>query len=346
MTIPRARRSLLLVPLLLLGAYGLIQALDAPTEEHVSPLAVTQIAAPDTARIPPALPARSVPAPPPLNASARRAPAAPLASAVPASPSGETATPPVVVETTRVFSAAVAAEPVAKSLQAVAAPRPQSLAPATPTLVATLPRKPLDRFTLRYAVYYGEDGIRLGDAIYEWRLAQGRYSLVSTAEAKGVASLFLRGKIIQTSEGRVTSAGLKPERYWLIRKGQKRDVADFDWNLGRLQLGAESLELPVGSQDLLSFAFQLALTADANMAPWRLWVTNGRKLRDYQFRILGRERLKIAGEEVDTFHLRGSHADEDNLDVWLAPARQWLPARIRTLDNKGKVTQMNLEEGG
>lgn len=200
-----------------------------------------------------------------------------------------------------------------------------------------------EHFTLRYAVHTGDDGMRLGEAVYEWRAVDGRYSLTSSAKAGGVAAIFLQGRLEQSSRGRLTPTGLKPEQYWLVKKEKKQDQANFDWNQGRLAQDGEVLELPVSTQDLLSFPFHLAMTADAAATEWRLWVTNGRKLRDYQFRNLGREKLSIGDSEVETLHLQGARPGEGTLDVWLAPQRHWLPARIRTLDQKGRVTLLKLE---
>ena len=73
-------------------------------------------------------------------------------------------------------------------------------------------------------------------------------------------------------------------------------------------------------------------------------VSNGRKLREYHFRNLGHERITQGEAEIDTLHLQGSRVGEGTLDVWLAPSRHWLPLRIRTLDQKGKVLGLNLEE--
>lgn len=200
-----------------------------------------------------------------------------------------------------------------------------------------------DRLNMRYAVRAGDDGFNLGKAFYTWRRWEGRYRLVSSAEASGLAALFVSGKLVQHSEGAFTRTGLRPEVYWLERNGQRKDWVRFDWGNQRLLQGDDVSELPGGSQDLLSFPFQLALTLDASAPEARLWVSNGRKLREYVFRKLGNERLRLGKTEVDTLHLRGECAGEDRLDVWLAPSRQWLPLRIRTLDSKGKVMLLNLE---
>lgn len=215
---------------------------------------------------------------------------------------------------------------------------------ATQALSAsTAAREFPERLNMRYAVRAGDDGFNLGKAFYTWRRWDGRYRLVSSAEASGLASLFVSGKLVQQSEGTLTRLGLRPDSYWLERNGQRKDAVRFDWGNQRLRQGDDEAPLPAGSQDLLSFPFHLALSVDEAAPDARMWVSNGRKLREYVFRKLGNERLRLGKAEVDTLHLRGESAGEDRLDVWLAPSRQWLPLRIRTLDSKGKVMLLSLE---
>lgn len=251
------------------------------------------------------------------------------------------------------------AEPVAESMIPeppspppeihVAAAYESAPAPAMPELDAGKPEPALalralpESLTLRYVVRAGDEGFNLGEAVYSWRSHNGQYRLLSSAEASGLAALFINGKLVQQSEGALTPDGLRPVSYWLERNEQRKDTVRFDWARRRLTQGDSEVELPAGAQDLLSFSFHLALTVDASTPEMRLWVSNGRKLREYVFRRLENERLQLGKAEVDTLHLRGESAGEDRLDVWLAPSRQWLPLRIRTLDSKGKVMLLSLE---
>jgi hypothetical protein len=248
------------------------------------------------------------------------------------------------------------AEPIAAPPAAPVEMVPAAEAPAPPRSAPPLPAAPEpaapqaaqrtlpERLTLRYAVQAGDGGFGVGQAFYTWQRRDGRYSLVSIARPTGLAALFVSGKLVQTSEGTITPHGLQPEQYWLARNERKQDMARFDWAQRRLVQAGSGVELPVGSQDLLSFPFHLAMNVDESTREWTLWVSNGRKLRDYLFRNLGRERLSVGEGEVDTLHLQGSRSGEGTLDVWLAPSRHWLPLRIRTLDHKGKVFMLSLEE--
>lgn len=169
--------------------------------------------------------------------------------------------------------------------------------------------------------------------------------MVSTVQAIGLASLFIHGRIVQVSQGRIDGGGLQPEQYWLEKSGRQEDSARFDWHMNRLVLAGdrESLPLQPQAQDLLSFPFELAMTARPDESGFVLWVTNGRKFRDYTFRTLGLEVINVAGGQVSALHLQGARAGEGTLDVWLDLGNSGLPVRIRTRGDDGKTMVLRLE---
>jgi len=212
----------------------------------------------------------------------------------------------------------------------------------TPTGETHRVRELPDQLTLVYNVLAGEGGFNLGQASYTWKVEGDRYSLESFAEAKGLVSLFMTGRIRQSSQGRIGSSGLVPETFEQSKKEGRQDTARFDWKSKQLHLAKGEQPLTVGTQDLLSFPFHLAMTVMEGEAELRMPVTNGRKVKDYLFRVLPPEELKVGGTNMKTLHVHGSREGEGNLDVWLAPDRHWLPVRIRTLDQKGKQVEMVL----
>ena len=199
-----------------------------------------------------------------------------------------------------------------------------------------------ERIALRYSVQSGEDGLSIGQAVYSGQMRDGRYALVSTTEATGITAVFVSGKIVQRSEGRVTSEGLRPEVFTSAKGEGKVKTARFDWARGQLLLPVGGVELPPQAQDLVSFPFHLAMSVEEADPAWTLSVTNGKSLRDYRFQVIGRESLALVGGRVEAVHLRGMRDGDARFDVWLAPAREWLPVRIRTLDENGKAITMTL----
>ncbi len=202
-----------------------------------------------------------------------------------------------------------------------------------------------ERLEMRYTVLVGNKGFVMGSARYLWESRDGRYVLKSTAEPTGVAAMFIHSRVIQTSEGQVDAWGLKPDRYLQQRGESRQYMAMFDWESRRLmQSGPDgSRPLADNAQDLLSFPFHLTLTARAEEPEFVLPVTDGRKMRDYTFRILGKERLKLHGRELDTLHLQGTREGEGTMDVWLAGELGGLPVQIRTYDQGGRMIMLVAE---
>jgi len=248
-------------------------------------------------------------------------------------------------------SAPSTSEPVASVVaEVIRLPSP----PAPPPPAAKPPGRPVVRtlpsdLVIHYSVQIGEGdtGFVAGRATYIWQSRNGRYSLVSTVEATGLAALFVSGRLVQLSEGEIDSAGLRPSQYWLQRNERKQDIARFNWDRNQLTLeGRASAVLSPQAQDLLSFPFHLVITASEGETDFVLGVTNGRKLNEYAFHVLGRERIGLKGRQLETLHLRGVREGEGSLDVWLDLDHSGLPARIRTLDRKGKVMELLLEGVG
>jgi len=216
---------------------------------------------------------------------------------------------------------------------------PDSPSPLQPEVLRNLP----EQISLRYNVQSGEEGFIIGQTNYSGRFQHGQYSLHSVTEATGISALFISGKIIQTSEGRVTAHGLQPTLFWSAKGKRSQPPVRFDWEQSLLLLPGGGVELPPQTQDLMSFPFHMAMLMSDEVEEWHLPVTNGKKLRVYVFQRLGREKLLLGESELETLHLRGERSGEGSLDVWLSPARNWLPVRIRTLDQKGKVIVLTLQ---
>lgn len=210
---------------------------------------------------------------------------------------------------------------------------PESAAPAPPPMP--------QRVTTRFTLFKGLNGLRVGRAEQVWKLDGDRYTITSVAEASGLFSLFASGKFVQESRGEMTPAGLKPSNYRVERgkdSADKTDTAEFDWHAMTLTLasggGKQTLKLPEGTQDLLSFMYQLAFAPPQGSAV-KLQMTNGRKLDGYAYWIV-EEALETPMGVLNTLHL-GKHREEGEKDteVWLAADYHYLPVKISQIDKDG-----------
>ena len=235
-----------------------------------------------------------------------------------------------------------AIQPPASDEPAIREPAPP-LAPAQTTL-------PL-RAELRYTLFKGEGdgGLKVGKVVQTWKRDGDSYALTSTAEATGVFWLFFSGQHIQTSQGRITAAGLQPDSFSAQRgSAEKRDAARFDWAGQTLHLDSEGREstakLVPGALDMLSFIYQFAFFLPES-DDITINLTNGRKLDTYHYRLIAEESLETPLGILKTLHLTKLHLPgEDGTEIWLGMDYHYLPVKIRQIDKKGDSAEQVITE--
>ncbi|HUW49999.1 MAG TPA: DUF3108 domain-containing protein [Sulfuricella sp.] len=278
---------------------------------------------------------------PPPAAIARRETAKPAKPRPPKprphrKPAKDVSPPPAVVPNP--VAEAPAVEPVPPAPES--APSPPEPVPATPEPEPDDKAPPMpQKVTIKFTVFKGLNGLIVGRAEQTWKLDGEHFTISSMVEATGLFSLFASGKYIQVSQGDVTPSGLKPSSY-RVERGQedKTDAARFDWNAMTLALasggGKKTLKLPEGTQDLLSFMYQLAF-APPQRSSVQLSITNGRKLDSYAYWVV-EEALKTPMGSLQTLHLGKQHEEgEKDTEVWLAADYHYLPVKISQVDKDG-----------
>lgn len=241
----------------------------------------------------------------------------------------------------------------------VAAPQPTSQPvaqkapepPPPPPAPAEPPKPPFDptkflpsKANIRYTLYKGGDGLAVGKAEHTLELTAEGYAVTSVTEASGLFSVFVSGKLLQTSKGKITDSGLKPDSFW-VQRGQKEDSAEsaqFDWNAMKLTLnsggGSRTVPLQPGTQDLLSFLYQFAFSPPRGKEV-KLVLTNGRKIDYYGYDVVGEETLELPSATVKALHLSKQHGpNEDGTEIWLNLDNHYLPVKIRQLDKSGDIS--------
>jgi hypothetical protein len=171
-----------------------------------------------------------------------------------------------------------------------------------------------------------------------------QYKLKSLIQAKGLASLLIPD-LLQISEGNLTQSGLQPEHY-LYQFGNKANKtfnAYFDWRNQQLSLhsanGDQLLNLPSGTQDLLSFMYQFMFVAP--MQSMHLSITNGKKIGSYDYSFEGEEIIATKIGDINTIHLMRMAAEgEKKTELWLALDYQYVPVKIRETEKQGKVYEL------
>lgn len=204
--------------------------------------------------------------------------------------------------------------------------------------------QPLSFVETEFDILRGIDGNKIGQTkIHYQSRYDGSYLIESESEAKGLASLFISGKLIQRSEGKVTENGLQPTSFlYQYDSSSKLQRASFDWGNRRITLetskGTQTMRLPRDAQDLVSFMYQFMFVPP--LQEMQLNITNGKRLKAYGYSFVGEEDLSTKIGIVRAMHLENINDDGDEKnEIWLAVDYRFLPVKIRKTEKDGNVIE-------
>jgi hypothetical protein len=252
--------------------------------------------------------------------------------------------------------------------QEQAAAEPPATEPPQPVVVATAPATTLQpepaalpafprRGRISFSLVYGRDGFPVGRTDQSWHIEGNRYQLASHSETTGLVDVIRSQHRTYLSRGALTPEGLQPETFLMSRnrgRGVEEARARFDWAKGSISLGAPAAQreesLPRGSQDLVSFMYQLALDPPAR-GRTRVTVTNGSRLESYELEVEPEEKIETPLGVLRALPIRQVRAaGTETIELWLATEYRHLPVRIRFYGRDGElageqvVTEIRLSE--
>lgn len=218
--------------------------------------------------------------------------------------------------------------------------QPSPPAPAAPPSPQYTPPPSV---TMHYSSFV--NGVQNPDGLIRWEQDGGRYRLA-------VETRVLWFRFVFQSEGQMGPRGLTPLRYEEARRNKKQ-VARFDHAAGTIvfETRGNQVPMPDNFQDRFSVFLQLVgwVAADPQRyaAPGVTESFNVADTTDVEpmhVQYVGEESIEIGGHGmVTTKHfvrLPRHPGDKRRVEVWLAPALKWLPARLRQTEPDG--TQIDL----
>lgn len=204
--------------------------------------------------------------------------------------------------------------------------------------------------SFRVAATYSltKQGQQIGTVTETFKQDDGRYQLESVTAATGIYALFIKGKRRFVSTGEVVAHGLRPRHFEDRRDAEpsKTVRADFDWEKMRLSSSfdgkTETTPLEPGAQDRLSLLYQF-MFAPPEQGNIRLFMTTGKKLNPYLYKLAGEEKITTPAGQFQALHLVKQRApDEDGTEIWLAKKRHYFPVRIVVEEHNGGKLEQNL----
>jgi len=259
-----------------------------------------------------------------------------------------------IATATRTAPQPEAITPAAPDPGPVAEPAPPAAEPvvvasAAPTVFQPPEVPPLPSFPrkgrITYSLTMGPDHTTVGRTVQTWEFDGAQYTLGNQSESTGLVEVFRPTRYLYVSKGTVSDQGLRPDRFVSsVKRGSRSEesLAVFNWEQGQVRLGRvpqqDTVALPAGSQDILSFMYQLALMPPA---PGRITVpfTRGRQLEITSFDVLPAETIDTPlGRLRAVPVIQTRESGRESLAVWLATEYRNLPLRIRFFNRDGELS--------
>lgn len=165
-------------------------------------------------------------------------------------------------------------------------------------------------------------------------------------EAAQEVQIPIVGSRRQSSVGTITATGLQPEIF--IDRGRKESSATFEPASSQIVFsrGGTPAHWASGTQDRISVFFQIAgmLAAAPQRYPQGTQITvqaaSTSRVAPWTFTVRGTETLQLPAGPMSALKLEHSAesnaADGVHSTLWLAPSLQYLPVRIRMVEDDGR----------
>ncbi|MSQ59737.1 MAG: DUF3108 domain-containing protein [Betaproteobacteria bacterium] len=197
-----------------------------------------------------------------------------------------------------------------------------------------------NRVEIQYKVSW--NGMTIGQAQDKFEHDGKQFSIVSHTKTVGMAAMLHKLTIHREARGTITKTGLRAGSFLEERSKKPKKTARFDWETKQITLdsgsGPQTLPMPDHAFDQSSFAWSFAFDPPDGKEG-KVALTDGRKLSEYRYAIVGKQKLKTAIGELDTVHIKKilDPGDKRGFEFWLAAQNHYLPVRILFTDDDTTV---------
>lgn len=206
---------------------------------------------------------------------------------------------------------------------------------------------PIDLKPFRASYVAEWKGLTAGNSILELRPAAGdTYAYTSTNTARGLFRMAFPDALSQTSTFRVTDGKVVPLTFRGADEKQREINLTFDWMklkvTGVAKEHTVDLALPADAQDPMSLQIATLRDLAAGSIKPAVWMVDSDKLKDYEMKREGNERLETALGQLDTVVYTSRRPNSDRITkTWVAPALGYLPVRAERI--RGKKVEFTLK---
>lgn len=203
---------------------------------------------------------------------------------------------------------------------------------------------------LNYTIKANIRGLTLdGKGVIQWVGAREKYQLFFETRATLAGTL-----LTESSEGAIDSFGIAPNVFTLKRFRKEAVAVVFDRKARQVNFAGDVPPhlLQGGEQDRLSVLWQLlsvARAAPARFKPgsaWTFYVLGQHDGEAWTFKVQEAQRLRTPLGEYNVLHvlrMPQENSGSQQMDIWLAPALEWFPVKLRISEKNGDYIEQRLE---
>lgn len=188
---------------------------------------------------------------------------------------------------------------------------------------------PLAPFTAHYVAVWKSISVGTSDLVLAADTTPDHYVYTWRIAARGIFHLIYSHDVVQKSWLQLDAGRVRPDRYE-ARDGSSRINLAFDWSAARAQGDVSGkpvdLALKNGTQDLMSIQIQVMQDLMQGALPPKFWIIDKDQIKDFDYAIAGKARIKTALGELDTVIVTSRRPDGDRvLRMWFAPSLGYVP---------------------
>ena len=251
------------------------------------------------------------------------------------------------------LAAATAPEPVAVA-EPAAEPAPVVVPEPTPVPPPVFPpeppaRMPPKKIELAYTAFLGEQKFEVGPVNLSFTHDAGRYKLGVKGRGRGLAALLYPGTFTGESEGKITSEGLRPDKFTEERGNpDKRRETIFDHEKGVVRMPEkEPIPFEGAPHDPLTWIVQFYFAAPKGDT-LTFSVGSSRRMDVYTLVRAGDEKINSPAGEVTAQVWKGGRKPEadgkpnGSATFWLVPAWHYVPFKLKMVNAQGRSASFEL----
>ena len=204
-------------------------------------------------------------------------------------------------------------------------------------------------FTVTYEATF--NGIYLGDTVRTFKqLPDGKWQYTGTTIAKGLASVFFKDIVKETSTLIQKGKTIMPLTYRYDQTGGKDEEhyqIDFLWDKQKIHTSYENKDfnLEKNPHDLMTFQLQIMRDLQNHQNTMTYFIASRGKASSYVLTQNGSKKIETPLKEMETIELVSNKLnDNDQYRIWCAVSLEFLPVRIQKIEADGDKIEFQIKE--